>query len=98
MDQHRLIDDTFKSVELDITRAKGEKLPYPMDLPKLSNHVGAVIPESWGFLEVESGCFRRSNVSEDLYFYLIYNNLILLHNMNHGNRYAIMQSKLHKVN
>ena len=46
MDQHRLIDDTFKSVELDITRAKGEKLPYPMDLPKLSNHVGAVIPES----------------------------------------------------
>lgn len=64
MDQDRIFDNTFKSVEFDVTRAKGEKLPYSMDLPKLSNHVSAVIPESRGFLEVESGSFRRFSLAK----------------------------------
>ena len=34
MDQHRMIDDILK--ELNVTGAKGERLPYPMDLPKIS--------------------------------------------------------------
>ena len=34
MDQHRMIDNILK--ELNVTRAKGERLPYPMDLPKIS--------------------------------------------------------------
>ena len=34
MDQHRMIDDIIK--ELNVTGAKGERLPYPMDLPKVS--------------------------------------------------------------
>ena len=34
MDQQRMIDDILK--ELNVTGAKGERLPYPMDLPKIS--------------------------------------------------------------
>ena len=34
MDQHRMIDDILK--ELNVTGAKAERLPYPMDLPKIS--------------------------------------------------------------
>ena len=47
---------------------------------------------------MESGSFRRFSGSEDQFLYLIYNDLVYVDNMNHGNRYAIMQSKLHKVN
>ena len=43
MDQHRMIDDILK--ELNVTGAKGERLPYPMDLPKLSRLDNASVSE-----------------------------------------------------
>ena len=43
MDQHRMIDDILK--ELNVTGSKGERLPYPMDMPKLSRIDNASVSE-----------------------------------------------------
>ena len=43
MDQHRMIDDILK--ELNVTGAKGEKLPYPMDQPNISKNDNASVSE-----------------------------------------------------
>lgn len=43
MDQQRMIDDILK--ELNVTGAKGEKLPYPMDQPNISKNDNASVSE-----------------------------------------------------
>jgi Reverse transcriptase (RNA-dependent DNA polymerase) len=43
MDQHRMIDDILK--ELNVTGCKGERLPYPMDIPNISKNDNASVSE-----------------------------------------------------
>ena len=43
MDQHRMIDDILK--ELNVTGCKGERLPYPMDQPNISKNDNASVSE-----------------------------------------------------
>ena len=80
MDQHRMIDDILK--ELNVTGAKGERLPYPMDEPKLSRLDNASVTD-----QVECGKYPYRRVVGQLMYGMVHTMVTIMYALNVVSRY-----------
>ena len=80
MDQHRMIDDILK--ELNVTGSKGERLPYPMDMPKLSRIDNASVSE---LAECKKYPYRR--VVGQLMYGMVHTMVTIMYALNVLSRY-----------
>ena len=80
MDQHRMIDDILK--ELNVTGAKGERLPYPMDENKLSRLDNASVTD-----QGECGKYPYRRVVGQLMYGMVHTMVTIMYALNVVSRY-----------
>ena len=81
MDQNRMVNDILK--ELNVTGAKGEKLPYPMDQPNISKNDNASVSEQANCKEYP---YRR--VVGQLMYGMVHTMVTIMYALNVLSRYS----------
>ena len=82
MNQQRMIDDILK--ELNVTGAKGERLPYPMDLPKISRKDNASSVSE----QIECGKYPYRRVVGQLMYGMVHTMVTIMYALNVLSRYS----------
>ena len=82
MDQQRMIDDILK--ELNVTGAKGERLPYPIDLPKISRKDNASSVSE----QIECGKYPYRRVVGQLMYGMVHTMVTIMYALNVLSRYS----------
>ena len=81
MDQHRMIDDILK--ELNVTGCKGERLPYPMDQPNISKNDNASVSE-----QAECNIYPYRRVIGQLMYGMVHTMVTIMYALNVVSRYS----------
>lgn len=81
MDQHRMIDDILK--ELNVTGSKGEKIPYPMDQPNISKNDNASVSE-----QEECKAYPYRRVIGQLMYGMVHTMVTIMYALNVLSRYS----------